>query len=294
MGISTRALVIINPGNPTGQCLSVENMKEILEFCATHNVVLLADEVYQENVYDKVNKPFHSFKKVLRQMPTEISHKVELFSFHSVSKGFFGECGRRGGYVECTNIDPAVKQQLYKLASISLCPNLDGQVAVDVMVNPPQEGEPSYDLYESVFFFFSSFPFCFSFLLTLFSPRYKHERDNIYESLKRRALLFTKALNELEGVKCNAAEGAMYLFPRVTLSKKAVEAAAAAGKVPDTFYCINLLKETGIVVVPGSGFGQKEGTFHFRTTFLPPEDQVSSVSERLSRFHRKWVETYGL
>ena len=38
----------------------------------------------------------------------------------------------------------------------------------------------------------------------------------------------------------------------------------AAGFKPDVFYCFQLLEETGICVVPGSGFGQVEGTFHFR------------------------------
>lgn len=38
----------------------------------------------------------------------------------------------------------------------------------------------------------------------------------------------------------------------------------AQGQAPDMFFCIKLLEETGICVVPGSGFGQREGTFHFR------------------------------
>ena len=54
---------------------------------------------------------------------------VEMISFHSVSKGFIGECGIRGGYFELYNIDDAVKQNLYKLASISLCSNTHGQVS---------------------------------------------------------------------------------------------------------------------------------------------------------------------
>lgn len=36
---------------------------------------------------------------------------------------------------------------------------------------------------------------------------------------------------------------------------------------PDMFYCMKLLEETGICVVPGSGFGQREGTYHFRYHF---------------------------
>lgn len=49
--------------------------------------------------------------------------------------------------MECTNINAEVKQQMYKLASISLCPNLDGQIAVDLMVNPPKEGDASFPTY---------------------------------------------------------------------------------------------------------------------------------------------------
>ena len=46
-GVSTRALVVINPGNPTGNTLSEANMREIVTFCTKHDLVLMADEVYQ-------------------------------------------------------------------------------------------------------------------------------------------------------------------------------------------------------------------------------------------------------
>lgn len=39
-----------------------------------------------------------------------ISRELELVSFHTVSKGFLGECGRRGAYLEMTNIHPLVRQ----------------------------------------------------------------------------------------------------------------------------------------------------------------------------------------
>jgi alanine transaminase len=48
----------------------------------------------------------------------------------------------------------------------------------------------------------------------------------------------------------------MYLFPQISLPQKAIEAAEAAKKAPDAFYALRLLESTGIVVVPGSGFGQ--------------------------------------
>ena len=51
----------------------------------------------------------------------------------------------------------------------------------------------------------------------------------------------------------------MYLFPRIRLPPKAIEAALKLGKQPDEFYCSAMLESTGVCVVPGSGFGQKEG-----------------------------------
>jgi len=48
----------------------------------------------------------------------------------------------------------------------------------------------------------------------------------------------------------------MYLFPCLHLPQKAIKAAEAANTAPDAFYARRLLEETGIVVVPGSGFGQ--------------------------------------
>ena len=66
----------------------------------------------------------------------------------------------------------------------------------------------------------------------------------------------------------------MYSFPRIRLPAKAIERAKLMGKAPDVFYCLRLLEATGISTVPGSGFGQEEGTFHLRTTILPREEQV--------------------
>jgi len=265
-GINVRALAVINPGNPTGQVLDRKNMEEIVEFCHRHRLVLLADEVYQENVYTK-DKPFTSFKKVLTESKESVRSGFELASFHSVSKGVSGECGKRGGYMELIGFDPLVKQEIYKLASIGLCPNTIGQIVVDLMVRPPKAGEESYKLY-------------------------KQERDDVYDSLKRRAHLLVGSLNELEGVSCNDPEGAMYAFIKITLPNKAIQAAKEAGKSPDTFYCIQMLDHTGVCVVPGSGFGQKEGTWHFRTTFLPPENQIQSVIDSISKFHKEFMAKY--
>jgi len=140
---TVRALCIINPGNPTGQVLTHKNIVDIIKFAHKHKLMLFADEVYQDNVYDKDSK-FFSFKKVMHEMGEPYT-KMELASFMSTSKGYLGECGIRGGYVELLNIDPEVRKVLLKSISASLCPTTAGQVACSVLVNPPVEGEPSYE-----------------------------------------------------------------------------------------------------------------------------------------------------
>lgn len=89
--------------------------------------IIIFSKVYQDNVYDK-DCEFHSFKKVLYELGEEYSSNVELVSYHSISKGYMGECGFRGGYMEAVNMDPGVKGQLQKLVSCRLCPPVTGQV----------------------------------------------------------------------------------------------------------------------------------------------------------------------
>lgn len=84
----------------------------------------------------------------------------------------------------------------------------------------------------------------------------------------------------------------MYLFPQIRLPQKAIEAAHQAGKKPDEFYCLAMLDVTGVCVVPGSGFGQKNGTWHFRSTFLPPEELLDGFCIKLQKFHNEFLEKY--
>jgi aspartate/methionine/tyrosine aminotransferase len=58
----------------------------------------------------------------------------------------------------------------------------------------------------------------------------------------------------------------------------------------DFSYCMALLEETGICVVPGSGFGQMPGTMHFRTTFLPPKADMQALVDKIRTFHLSYVE----
>lgn len=82
-----RVLVVINPGNPTGQVLTRKNIEEVIKFAHKYHLFLLADEVYQTNIYDK-DSSFFAFKKVLIEMGKPYSD-MELASFMSVSKGLY-------------------------------------------------------------------------------------------------------------------------------------------------------------------------------------------------------------
>ncbi|KAI9464015.1 transaminase [Lactarius psammicola] len=261
-GIAPKALVVINPGNPTGALLDETTMQNVVRLCEQHGLVLLADEVYQTNLHSRATHPFTSFKKVVRALGSTLP----LVSFHSISKGVTGECGRRGGYFECTNIGDDVIALMYKMVSVMLCPPLSGQIGIDCMVRSPRPGDASYALW-------------------------KQETDATHAALAQRTKTMSARLNALPGVSCVNSPGALYLYPRIRLPDAAVEAARKAGKEPDTFYALGLLEDTGICVVPGSGFGQKEGQYHYRVTCLCPG--VDEYVGALERFHRKFVERYG-
>ncbi|XP_076600466.1 alanine aminotransferase 2-like isoform X1 [Chaetodon auriga] len=262
-----RALCIINPGNPTGQVQSRQCIEDVIRFAAKERLFLMADEVYQDNVYAD-GCQFHSFKKVLFEMGPEYSNTVELASFHSTSKCYMGECGFRGGYMEIINMDDEVKAQLTKLVSVRLCPPVPGQALMDLVVNPPQPGEPSYD-------------------------NFIKERTATLSALAEKAKLTEQVLNTVEGIRCNPVQGAMYSFPCITIPEKAIKEATDNGQQPDMFYCMKMLEETGICLVPGSGFGQRDGSYHFRMTILPPKDKLEILLNKVKEFHHKFTQQYS-
>ena len=88
-GIRPRAIVVINPGNPTGAVLDEANIEALLRFARAHDLAVLADEDYQENVYS-TGARFTTFAKVMARLGFS---DLSLFSFHSTSKGYLGECG---------------------------------------------------------------------------------------------------------------------------------------------------------------------------------------------------------
>eukprot|EP01066_Platyproteum_vivax_P020902 Platyproteum_vivax@DN884_c0_g1_i1.p1 len=260
-GVIARAFVMVNPGNPTGAMFYKKDIEDVIRLCSDSKLVLLADEVYQENVYTE--KAFYPARKVMNEMGVQ----VELASLHSTSKGLAGECGLRGGFLYLDNFDEEVMAQFYKLRSVNLCSNTIGQLAIASVVNPPQPGSESYKTYQT-------------------------ERNEIFEGLKRKAKFVAEQLNQLDGVSCQPAAGAMYLFPSVTLPQKALDEAKRRNQAADLMYCLEMLENTGLVCVPGSGFGQRQGTWHYRITILPNENDLKDVMKRLAKFHNEFLATY--
>jgi len=261
-----KAIVVINPGNPTGQVLTRENLEAVIKFAAEKKLFVFADEVYQQNVYAE-GSAFHSFKKVMTEMGAPYK-SLEVASFMTCSKGYMGECGIRGGFAEVVNMDPGVMAMLQKSISAKLCPTVIGQACMDAVVNPPVAGDPSYEAWE-------------------------REVSGTLSSYAERAKLVADTLNSIEGINCNTVQGAMYAFPNISLPEKALAAAKDAGQPGDVFYASSLLEATGICIIPGSGFGQQPGTFHFRTTILPQKDMITEMLGRLKEFHIKFLAEYA-
>ncbi|CUM52469.1 unnamed protein product [Debaryomyces tyrocola] len=267
-GIQIKALVVINPGNPTGSILSYDNIVEIINIAAEYGIAIIADEVYQENVFEG---EFVSVKKVLSKLnriDPQAYNNVQLASLHSTSKGVSGECGQRGGYMELVGFSKEVRDIIFKLASINLCSVVSGQTLVELMINPPTPGSASYELYKS-------------------------ETSKIHKDLQSRADLLYKSFIEMEGITCNKPMGAMYLFPKLNFTPnsypKLFEDSENIGATIDEVYCIELLENTGICCIPGSGFGQVPDTYHLRTTFLPPG---SEWIDKWVGFHNDFIAKY--
>lgn len=110
----TKAICIINPGNPTGKVLTKDEMQLIVDIALKHDLFIIADEVYREFVYDgREMTTFGSFK--------EAEQNVVIVD--SVSKRF-SACGARIGSVACKNEE--LMNNLMKMAQARLCcPTLD-------------------------------------------------------------------------------------------------------------------------------------------------------------------------
>ncbi len=93
--------------------------------------------------------------------------------------------------------------------------------------------------------------------------------------LKERRDLIVKRLNSLESISTTTPQAAFYILPKIELNERWSN---------DYEFVLDILNETGVVFVPGSGFDPVYGSSHFRSVFLPPPDMISLAMDRLEEF----------
>ncbi|XP_054670718.1 alanine aminotransferase 1-like isoform X3 [Grus americana] len=260
-----KALCVVNPGDPTGHVLSRQSMEDIIRLAGEENVLLLADEVQQERAF-LPDRPFLSFKRVLGEMGAPLASTVQLVSFYSLSKSVGGG-GFRAGFFELVNIDPSVLKCFYTWG-MSVYPPILGQVMLDTAMQPPLPNDPSY-------------------------PAFQEHTQGLRRDLAHNARLVQEVLGRAPGIRCRPLHGGARAFPRIQLPPRALRQARALGLEPDVFFCQELLEATGMVLAPGSEFGQPEGTHHVGLSLLLPAETLERVLLALTRFHAAFLRRFS-
>jgi len=104
-----------------------------------------------------------------------------------------------------------------------------------------------------------------------------HLKETMSKMRARRDLIH-KRLNAIDSISTRLPEAAFYIMPKIELRERWAN---------DVEFVKDVLKETGVVFVPGSGFGAEHGAGHFRSVFLPPEDMIDEAMNRLEGFMTK-------
>jgi len=227
----TRALVLINPNNPTGSIIPDETTTQLLEIAARHKLLVIADEVYRELCFEK--QPASA--SVLAQ-----EMDVPVITLESLSKTHLVP-GWRVGWMRYTHEKQMrdLTDAIGRLASGRLCSPTPAQYAVE----PALEGSREF------------------------------QRDFLRELKSRRDFCVNRIRNN-EGLSCEIPAAAFYLM---------IKAEKLGGRTDEQFV-LDLLKETRVLVVPGSGFGVDPHLGYFRMVYLPDEATLEEVFNRIDRF----------
>ncbi|XP_064361579.1 alanine aminotransferase 1-like [Dromaius novaehollandiae] len=261
-----KVLCVVNPGDPTGHVLSRQSMEDIIRLVHEENLLLLADEVHQDSVATP-GRPFLSFKRVLCEMGAPLATTVQLVSFYSLSKSIAGESGFRAGFFELVNIDPGILKCFYTWG-LSVYPPILGQVLLHMLLEPPGPDEPCYAAFAA-------------------------EEQAVRSDLALKARLVQDLLAGAPGISCQPVQGGVRAFPRIQLPPRAVREAQEQGLEPDFFFCQKLLEATGIVLAPGSAFGQQEGTYHVGLSLLLPAETLRRVLGTVAEYHAAFVRDFS-
>jgi alanine-synthesizing transaminase len=225
----TRALVLINPNNPTGSRYSLEVLREIVKLSIEHNILVFSDEIYDKLVLDGEDSTSIA----------SLSDEAPVVTVNGLSKSYLvpgfrigwavvtGNRAQLASYVDAVN----------KFLRARLCAVTPLQYAIKPALDGPQD-----------------------------------HLAEVKEKLRRRRDITFRRLNAIPGISCVKPSAAFYAFPRLHIEQ------------PDGEFVAELIRETGVVVVHGDGFGQRPGTRHMRIVFLPQEEILEEAFLRLEKF----------
>jgi len=126
----TRALVIINPNNPTGALYPPELLRELLEIARQHRLIVYADEIYDKVLYDGAR----------HTSVASLAEDVLCLTFNGLSKNYRA-CGYRAGWMVVSGEKRHATdyiEGLDMLASMRLCANVPGQCAIQTALGGHQ------------------------------------------------------------------------------------------------------------------------------------------------------------
>ena len=227
--VKTRAIVLINPNNPTGSVASAETLQRLVDVCIKHDIVLFADEIYDKILLGTAQ----------HISPASLNPDLCCMTFNGLSKSYLVP-GFRIGWGIASGPEAKMRDYIaamHKILRARLCASHPMQYAIAPALNGDQG-----------------------------------HLDVVKSKLTRRRDLTVQALNAIDGITCVAPQGAFYAFPRLDLG------------LEDKVFVADLLRATGVVMVHGSGFGQRPGSQHFRVVFLPPEETLQRAYDALAGF----------
>lgn len=228
----TRAIVLINPNNPTGSLCTRKMLEQIADLARQHNLLIIADEIYDKLILD--GSQHISLAAVAPDVP--------VVTLGGLSKNYLAPGWRVGwGIVsgDAATLKPFI-EGMHKLLRARLCANHPEQYAIKPALEGPQD-----------------------------------HLVEVNNKLRSRRDLTVSACNSIPRMSCVAPRGAFYAFPKIDIAEG------------DDAFVKDLLLEKHILVVHGSGFGQKPGTRHFRIVFLPPEATLKKAFADIREFMQK-------
>ena len=230
---NTKAIVVINPNNPTGALYSEDLLKEIVEIARQNDLIIFADEIYDRLVMDGQK----------HTAIASLAPDVFCVSMNGLSKSH-RICGFRVGWMVLSGPKANVRgyiEGLNMLANMRLCANVLGQHVVQTSLG----GYQSVDE------------------LLMPGGRIYEQRNFIY-----------KAVNEVPGLSAVKPTAGLHIFPKIDREMYRID--------DDEQFCLELLKQEKVMLVPGKGFNWTEPD-HFRIVYLPRVEELAEVQAKLTR-----------